>query len=63
MLVVKQTKNIKTKNDVLFFLHVERALVFCVIFYTRGTRSGIIMLYVPRVKQALALLPHIFPRV
>ena len=33
---------------------------YCVIFSARGTRSGVIVLYFPRVERALALLCYIF---
>ena len=29
----------------IYFPHVERALIFCVIFYVCGTRYGVIVLY------------------
>ena len=103
MLVVKKLN--RKKNDVLYFPRVERALVFCVIFfhawnalwhywviffgawnalkrycviylcmwnllwlyrvifYACGTRSGVIVLYFPRVERTLALLCYIVLRV
>ena len=53
-------KNRKTKMTCFIFLRVERTLVCFVIFSACGTRSGIIVLYFPRVERALALLCHIF---
>ena len=61
MLVVKKTKNRKTKNDVLYFSACGmRSGILCYIFSARVIRSSIIVSYFMRVERALELLCYVF---